>query len=256
MTVSGNNVQFYDFNLPAGGSQWLPVEGAYYRIISCTGAVAIKEDVGTTVGPINAGQGMKNRDFKGLTISDKSGAANKGVLIIAGSDFVDDRITGEVSTIDGGKARSVAGSAFAVSGSLTNGGTSYLAMQLYNGSTSTNLIVNAVQMGMGTAGLAVLAITANPLNTTLVGAGFSKKYGGTNGAYTSAAGSLKTQASGSSFLVAGQALKSILLPASQTYETRFTEPIVLPPGMGLGMYTVVNNIASVVSGFEWFEEAA
>lgn len=242
--MSSNNVQFYDFNLSAGGSQWLPVEGAYYRIIASTGAVAIKEDVGTTVGPIYAGQGMKNRNFNGLTISDKSGAANKGTLIIAGSDFVDDRITGEVSTIDGGKARSLASAAFIGYVTAPQVAAQYAQAEIWNKSTTKNLIVPALSIATTAANTLFLTLETVQL-ANLFSAGKCKRTGG------AAQGELRNASTAVQPLPVN-ALKGWVLPQGYV-EYKSSEPFIVGPGQGLRLSSYVQNI-DFGATFEWFEE--
>lgn len=247
--MSTGNVQFYDFNLTAGGSQWLPVSGAFYRIISSTGPVSIREDVGTSVGPISAGQGMRNRDFGGLTIVDKSGAANKGTIIIAGSDFVDDRITGEVSTIDGAKARSIAGAAFAAYGYQGAVAAQNSTVQLWNNGTgSKNLIVNDISvLSNSPSPVAVSIHLVAGMLATQIQPGRPKKVYGAD----SACATIRAQA----IAQAINSLRSFLMPVSTTMGWRPTEPLVIPPNTGVIVQNVNPNI-DVGASFDWWEEAA
>ena len=70
----------------------------------------MRPDGGSSLSPLYAGQGQR-KEFQRLTVTDKSGAANVVLIIVADDDFIDDRITGEVSVIDGSKARTKTGAA-------------------------------------------------------------------------------------------------------------------------------------------------
>lgn len=90
-------VQTYDFNLAAGASMPLLVEGEYFRVQSSTGALdVIVEGLGHLPGLL-AGQGLKDTPFKRLVLKDVSGAQNSGVILVAGHEFVDNRTYGVVT---------------------------------------------------------------------------------------------------------------------------------------------------------------
>lgn len=92
-------MSYYDFNLTAGGTQMLTVEGAYFRIQSQTGAVDVTvEGVGTLPGLLT-GQGLKDTPFKRLLLKDVSGASNSGQILVASREFIDNRTYG-VNTLD------------------------------------------------------------------------------------------------------------------------------------------------------------
>jgi hypothetical protein len=251
--MNNQGVQVYDFTLSPGGSQGLPASGSFYRVITSTGAVSVRENNAGKVGPISAGQGMRNRDFDSLIIKDESGAANRGTIIVAGSDFVDDRITGEVSTIDGGKARSLAGAGMC--GYVGQGGQAgtQAQVQLWNKSTDRNLIINACSIAGGAQTTTnISAFLTNVAQASLVYTGVNKKANGP----TSGNAELRygTVAPGNGPGV-GYIMRQWWGGALTLYEWRMTEPIIVPPGYGLsfhhwGVATDLN------AGFEWWEEFA
>lgn len=86
----------YDFTLAAGGSFRLPVIGEYFRLQTSTGAVDVTvEGVGTLPGLL-AGQALKDVPFNGLVLRDASGAPNVGTILVASSEFQDNRLNGTV----------------------------------------------------------------------------------------------------------------------------------------------------------------
>lgn len=88
------SVTNYPFNLSAGQSINIPAVGDYFRVQSSTGAIDVTIDgVGTLPDLLN-GQGIKNIPFGRLTIKDKSGAANAGVILVAFEEFIDNRTYG------------------------------------------------------------------------------------------------------------------------------------------------------------------
>jgi hypothetical protein len=92
------SAQVYPFTIPdAGGSVQLPVSGSYFKIRSASGNVAVQVDSGAKLDPLAVGQGLRGVDFTLLTITDKSGAANSGTIIVASTEFIDDQVFGVVS---------------------------------------------------------------------------------------------------------------------------------------------------------------
>lgn len=88
------SVTNYPFNLSAGQSINIPAVGDYFRVQSATGAIDVTIDgVGTLPDLLN-GQGIKNIPFSRLTIKNKSGAANAGVIMVAFDEFIDNRTYG------------------------------------------------------------------------------------------------------------------------------------------------------------------
>lgn len=132
--------QIYRLDLTANQAQILLVEGGLYKIMSATGAVAINREGGSVLNPMLAGQGERV-DFKRLTVTDVTGAANTVYLLVADDSFIDDRITGEVSVIDGGKSRTLAGAAFMASLGCTAVAGQYAHVQLHAHSTYTKQFV-------------------------------------------------------------------------------------------------------------------
>lgn len=240
--------QIYDFTLPANGARELLVEGSYYRILSSTGAVEVRRNGGSALGPIYAGQGER-AEFKRLTLVDRSGSPNVGYIIVADDTFIDDRISGEVSVIDGGKARTVANLSFL--GRLYRAGSAgnYSHCQLWNQSTTRNLIVQqfvsscssaaTVYLNAAGAALANIGVPANP---------GSKLIGGAD--------------SGAQFRYVHQASIDFGIKAMTMYQVaavqsvlfRFTEPLVVPPGYGLTWACAGLGVDLLVN-VDYYEEA-
>lgn len=94
--VQAMTFKVYDFTLTAGGSFRLPAAGGYFRIMTSTGAVDVTvEGVGTLPGLL-AGQALKNVNFPALLLRDASGAPNSGTILVASSEFQDNRLNGTV----------------------------------------------------------------------------------------------------------------------------------------------------------------
>jgi hypothetical protein len=236
------SARMYDFTIPANGSFQLNVEGEYVRIMSSTGTVELVTDT-YRIGPIAAGQGQANTPFKRLTINDKSGATNVGTLLISSSDFVDQRISGEVSVIDGGKSRSLTGGAITGHMYLNAVAGLFSTCQIWNPAGSGKNIIIGQMIGSIPGGFSLQIKGANtPLPIPIIQSNGSKKIGG-------AVGVAIVQAQNLAVSVVNPAIFAI----ANGIVVRLTEPFILSPGTGLNFGSpVVNNDAGV--DLEYFEE--
>lgn len=234
--------RIYDFRLTAGGSFPLLVEGEYVRVMSSTGPIEIQAD-NYDLGPLSAGQGMEGSDFRRLLIVDKSGSPNIGTVLVASSGFIDQRINGEVSVIDGGKARTRAGNAY-LGYVLRGAGASNAHVQLWNPVGSGRVfVVEKVTSGVDAGNVNFGFYNAKL--TTAYGVGKNKLSGGAD-----SVGELATLDSGPGFTVIG----GFTPPVGVSLVYPLSEPLVVVPGQGLVF--VANTSAKGISVlFEYFEEA-
>lgn len=242
------SAKIYDFTIPAGGSFTLLVEGSFYRIQQATGALEVRRDGGSGIGPIYPGQGERDEEFKRLTLIDKSGSANAGFIVVSDGSFVDDRITGEVSVINGEKSRTLAGAMYIGNASAFAVGAQYSHCQLWNPTTNKNLIVGALNFSTSTAQAVGLGFNAVQLNTDQTGnLVMNKKQGGAATAAQVRAGNYV----GSIVPVNGF---QGYMPANLITNFQPQGVIVVPPGTGLTAWAQTPNTA-LITGFEWFEES-
>lgn len=240
--------QIYDFSLAAGGNVNLAVSGGYYRIMSATGAVRVRREGGSQLGPLYPGQGERE-EFNRLTITDVSGAANTGYILVSEESFVDERITGEVAVIDGGRAATLAGSSYITLGSLGVVGGNYNCHQLLNPAGSGRRVVIEGVFAGGTVSSLVFIGHNNVALPNLYGASPSsnKLSGGAAG--------LAERRWENSAVVNGNtsATLAAFLPANQNFLYTFKRPIVLLPGAG---YAISDRTvaADLQSGFDFYEE--
>lgn len=247
--VSEASIQFYDFNLSAGGSQYLPASGAYYRVISSTGPVTIREDVGSKCGPISAGQGMKERNFGFLTISDSSGAANVGTIAVASSEFIDQTLYGNVSIIDSAFNQAIAGSAYATGYASSVAASNYGILVLQNTSANKNVALQDIEIngvnGAQSGAFGLFAAGALPnyvgLGYVQTTTGIAKNKNPSKG--NSAIFSITGMYSGASTSFAGNSVtKTWAVQAGATYRAGFKSPIILPPQSAM---VITSNTASL-----------
>ena len=238
--------RIYDFTLTAGGTFTLLVEGSYYRLLASTGAIEVRREDGSVVGPIQAGQGEQNQEFKRLTLVDKSGSNNIGTIVVADNTFVDTRTTGEVSVIDGGKARSLAGNAFS-----GYAGSNILAAnnshtQLWNPTTTKNIILE--QLIVTVSGISGVFLRASTVACTTLGSNAeNKKLGG-----AATVMQLRNQQNATPLGVGNLAALTISANTPFLYSPK--EPIVIPPNSGL-IVLASTQAVGIDSVFEYFEES-
>jgi hypothetical protein len=192
-----------------------------------------------------AGQGLRDTDFQRLTLTDETGSVNNGFVLVSDSTFIDDRITGSVEVIDGGKNRTYSNAAFLTSFVQTALAANYAYSQIWNGSTTKNLILETVTVSSGSASLISMGSWTALINTS-IGGGSNKKLGAATGAATFA------RVNSASVLVTNN-----MLLANVAANTSFTfplkEPIIIPPGYGINTWN--NNLGNdLTSCFEFYEE--
>lgn len=88
MSVS---VKTYDYSIPAGGAVQIQAVGSYFRIQTTTGPVRVQGEFGD-LASIGAGQGLKDSTFTRLAITNLSGVAITGTVIVADKEFVDQQM--------------------------------------------------------------------------------------------------------------------------------------------------------------------
>jgi len=241
------SAKIYDFTIPANGSFTLLVEGSYYRILSSSGALEVKRDGGSGVGPIYAGQGERDEEFKRITLVDKTGAINSGYIIISDGTFVDDRITGEVSVIDGGKARTLSNAAFAGTSGAAAVAANIPSVGLWNPAGSgKNAIIETILLSSTTTQVVRWGSATVAIGTIFTGYP-AKKVGGTQAVSQITSGNL------AGFPTGWQYYGNINLLANTPLMWAFKEPIVVPPGFAFGAQGGTLNTDMQVN-LEFFEE--
>ena len=78
----------YTITIPANGSYRLLVEGMFFKITACTGAVNVISDFGR-LEAIQFGQGLEKTAFSYLLINDASGASNTVTVLVGDQNFID-----------------------------------------------------------------------------------------------------------------------------------------------------------------------
>jgi hypothetical protein len=236
----------YDFTLPANGAQTLDVSGTYFSYKGGLGPIRVTSSDGAVVDLL-PGQGMSKLKFDRLTVKDISGVANVGIILAGNGEWRDERITGTVEVVDGGKNRTMANQAFMARTYLGATAGNTPEIQLWNPPASNKrLIVERVGRTCANGGSVGGFWSAVQGATLIPNAGISKLAGG---AFSAA--QLRTTST-----VGGQTanyLFSDVLQPGIPVQFQFIEPVIVPPGWGL---TLGNSVIAgdLVGTFEYFEE--
>jgi hypothetical protein len=233
--------KLYPFSIPANGSIALLVEGDYFKIQSCTGLLSVTGDSFGTIDQVLPGQGLRETDFRRLTLTDRTGAVNNGFVLVSDSTFVDDRITGTVSILDSNRDLVISNQSFFGQISVAAVAGQFSLIQLWNPVGSgkflevDNVFVSA--RAPVTAGqIYVQQSAASPL-LTLVGNCGSQYF---TGAVSSAELRWVNTASAISGFISTPSTVAIVKDAPITvntdYERLFKRPILIPPNSGLLAY--------------------
>lgn len=244
-----SETRIYSFRIDAGGTFPLEVQGENFLIRSSSGPVSVRWQRGYLANLL-AGQGQDVPEgFARLDLSNTGSIAVYGDIIISDENFKDKRITGDVSVIDGEKARTLGGGGFM--GHVTCGvALQYPAVQLFNNSTTNNLIVTGLSASLDVAGSiylfgsgTILAVGAATPANALIG--------------SAAASSALLRSEGFAVWPPNpyNILKSFTIGAASPEEIRLSRPIVVPPAFGLNVIGAPVS-ANLSGNFEWFEEAA
>jgi hypothetical protein len=239
----------YDFTLIAGQSQVLEVRGSYFKYKGGLGAIRVTPSSG---GPVDLlpGQGMSGIAFERLTIKDLTGNANMGFVLAGDGKWDDDRITGTVEVLEGGKARTLAGMAFCATVETGAVDAAMLGRAaIFNPVDSVKrIVVEAIGLSSPYAQKCNMFAMSAMLATD-AGPGASKDF---ISAKTSVARLSTGQVSIPGPGPAARWQLSVIANGRDVWTPK--EPIVLAPGSGIVLWSQTQGVYFAAS-FEWFEES-
>ncbi|BEV15566.1 hypothetical protein HBDW_23540 [Herbaspirillum sp. DW155] len=244
----------FPLNLAVGATQPVSQVGnyVYYKYGSAGGAdqsIKVKTDLGDEY-VLMPGQGFRldNRTFTNLQITNATGQATiVGMLLIADGGFFDNRVTGSVEVIDGGKARTLGNGAFMGGVQCQAAASTYAHLQLWNPAGSgKNLIIESATYSSSING-GVFFRTNGAVLATLQGNGVAKMAGAPASVGELRYANVAAYQGGNNMLV-------LNLAAGQFSTFNFKEPIVLKPGNGFLMIETIAN-GDLTGCFEWYEES-
>lgn len=248
----------YPLTIPANGAFPLQCWGTFFKVLSASGSFEVAGDTFGQLGVIQAGQGLRIESdapgkaavpFQRLTFRDRSGAANTLQVLVAGDGFIDDRVTGEVSVIDGAKARTMGGIAYsglAYAGAVAG---QYSFAQLFNhAANNVQLVVSQIFVASSVANWsAKMTLSAGSVGVT-VGAPAAKRAGGAD------AFNVFLQAHNQvGVALAGEKQLGLFYgPATVTQCYKLTDPVVIPPGYALNVSTSSAFGLDVAATYEFY----
>jgi hypothetical protein len=235
----------YDFTLVAGGGQPIDVKGRFFKYKSGSGLIRVSTDKGGFVDLL-PGQGIRNTEFSRLVVSDRTGSGGYGVLIAGDFDFQDDRISGTVDVVDGGKSRTLANMAFMGVPTIGALAGNYSHAQIWNPAGSgKNAILKRYTVSSSSACFILVKFHTAAL-ASLIAKGKSKNAAGP----VSVA---EVRSSQDVVLLANQVIDQFFVSAGGSQTIALSEPIVIPPGYGV-VFVPAMTAADIAAGLEWFEE--
>lgn len=249
-------MQLYDITIAANTTRQLDAPGSYfyYYAGSAGGADSTITLRGLSSGLrliLKPGQAFRLPTGQKETAWVMTNYANTatiiGSVLVGDGDVTDNRVTGSVEVVDGGKNRTLAKTAFMVGGSRLGVAAQYTFLQLWNQAGSgKNVIIESMNLSSSAAsGLWVFGDTSTRPN--LLSNPVSKLI---NSGVSSVA-SLKYE---NSATAPATPMFTISVAASATQQIKFNEPIIIPPGTGLSAMNTGFS-ADLLATFEFFEES-
>ncbi|USX03826.1 hypothetical protein [Paraburkholderia fungorum] len=187
------------------------------------------------------------------TLANSAGSATIIGKVVVGDGRIDDNtLTGTVSTIDGGKARTLAGGAFLSNLFSAASAGNYGCVQLINPAASgKRLVIEQLWLNSNAAGAAQFwADNGAAISGTTAGAPQNKLPGGPASAMQ---GWAATQAGLWAAVGGFNYMGSCFITANVLQGFNLREPIVIPPGYGFKVALQTAN-ATVQAVLEYYEE--
>lgn len=251
-------MQVFDIRLVPGGVREINVRGSYIYFLngSAGGAdstISVQAVTGSDVVLMKPGQAFRLPQGEAYTqwiLKNHAGAGTIiGQVFVGEGDFFDNRISGSVEVIDGGKNRAAANQAMMLAQSGGGGAPGMLnTHQLWNPAASgKNLIVEQFFASCAVATLIYVGVNDVAMGVPS-GSGFSKRAGGANSSGQPVLANIAGVPTNAKILMALQ------IPANLTQTVSLREPILLPPGFAFFVQcqTVETGITTTV---EYFEES-
>lgn len=253
-------MQQFDITVPVTGGFAVHAPGKYIKYISGSNGGG---DASLIITPGGQG-GSKIVLFPGQAyrVSNKAGTPDSwtlqnaaqsativGKVVIGDGQIDDNTLTGVVQTVDGGKFRTLANTAFA--GYVAAGAVAaqYGRLQLWNPvGSGKRLIVEGVSLIAAAANVAGVLVFSKAALANAA-AGYSKNAGG-GGASPVGVPQWDTTAG----VAPATALMALSAAAFNSPTFKLNEPVIVQPGNSLMLYSTFTN-AYIGTTFEWYEEA-
>ena len=254
-------MQLYDITIAANTTRQLDAPGSYFYYYAGSAGGA---DSTITLRGISSGlrlilkPGQAFRLPKGdvetswILTNYANTATIVGTVLVGDGDITDNRVTGSVEVVDGGKNRTSSGSAHIATFNVGPFASAWSVGMLWNPTNSgKNIFVKTLSFSHSvTASYGAQLATALGTGLTQTNMIAPKRNGATSVA--------QTYVSNSTYAVQWTApygsYATANLAANNIDKTVFQEPILLQPGSGLVVFSTVNNIQQLFTE-EFFEES-
>lgn len=249
-------MQLYDITIAANTTRQLDAPGSYFYYYSGSAGGAdstitlrgLSSGLRITLKPGQAFRLPAGQSETSWVMTNSANVATIiGTVIVGDGDITDNRVTGSVEVVDGGKARTQTNSSFfALSEQLATAG-QYSINQLWNPLASgKNVFIEQILMSSLTASM--MTIKGSTAAIGSASSGTPKKING-----TSSVSELRNLASATA--PTGNAMSVFYMAANGITQIKFAEPMQLVPGTGLVVYAQTQN-TTIDTTFEFFEESA
>jgi hypothetical protein len=214
-------------------------------VLSATGSFTVTGDTFGSLGSLLPGQGLDQNPFRRLIFTDTSGGANTLQVLVAGSNFIDDRITGTVEVIDAAANRTLSGQGFSVQSQVAAAVGFFSNAMLINSSTDKRIRIDRMMVSADAVGLIAAGVAGNPGGFTFNMAGANKLAAGASASGNSGF-HIRNNSAVDHLAGATKLQFSAYAPANTAIDVRFTYPVVLTPGYALivrpGNFNVSLNV--------------
>jgi hypothetical protein len=253
-------MQLYDITITASQTRQLDARGNYfyYYAGSAGGADPTITLRGLSSGlriVLKPGQAFRlpaGSSENSWVMTNYAGAATiLGSVIVGNGEITDNRVTGSVEVVDGGKNRTNAGTAF--SSAISSGAgvaAQYAHCGIWNPSGSgKNVIIERLIISTAAASVVQYGTATNYIGS-LNGGASSKKSGGTASTGQASFGNSATN------LPSGFSYMGILqINANVPFDLVLKEPIIVQPNAGFAVANATTNTSLTITT-EFFEESA
>lgn len=259
-------MQVFDINLKPKEARIVDVQASYVYFLNGSAGGG---DTTISVTPTGGGETVYLKPGQAYKVAGAAPSAGRwtisnlkgegtivGQVMMGEGEFSDNRISGSVEMIDGGRARSLSGQSFgalAIAGAAP-GGSWFGHAQLWNpANTGKRLMIGGVMLSnKGNADMSLYSWNTPLPNVLQPGSPGGRNVQGKYQGAVSVAQSLVSHEATTLGTEAGMHMGGIV--ATTMFEKRFLEPIVLDPGQGLLVVCHAPNV-QLNSYFEYFEES-
>lgn len=246
-------MQTYAFDTSAAAI--IPAAGNFFCYVSGSAAgnddaIIVRPDSGGMPIELQPGQQFRfPRAVGAWRIAPRTaGAVVVGKVLVGDGDFADNRVSGSVEVIDGGKSRTLSGRSFAMSDQAGPVVGQISAIQLWNPAAGKIAVVRSFNAVISVAGGILIQPNYAPITISLAQPNNKRA----NGAASVMQARAQSAVAAPGSRIGSPMFYPIMAPNVPVYFA-LADPIILEPGYGLLMYSAATNV-QIWGGFEFHEE--